>query len=1638
MSSSQERGFDINEKYQQKSDLEHVLLRPDTYVGGLDSVEKEEWICDLEKTELKEIKITYSPALYKIIDEILVNARDHTVRDLTCNKIRVDIDKETGQITVENNGQGIPIEFHEAGQCWLPELVFGRFRTGENFSDDDKKTVGGRNGFGATCLSADTLIPLWTGKYKRADEIMLDDQLIGDDGRVRNIQNVIHGKGKMYKVKQANGESYTVNDQHILSLHMPDHKVIFWNAAKNGWCVLWWNRQEKCINAKTESVGTVNNYVTCDVCEISLSGNLQRHYRRIHKGVETPEKKRNRPTLAPNTAESRAARERLEKFCLDIPDDSTFDINIQDYLNLSHTAQKRLAGFRGGCVNWSKQAVYLDPYILGLWLGDGMSTGYRYACFGEKDPEIIEYFQKWCEENDAEIVQDNTYEYRVRAKDNANKKNPLARNLRKYGLIQNKHIPIEYIVNDRETRLKVLAGLIDTDGAVFRNGTRVVISQALSHKAIIEGTLLLARSLGFYCCLTIKMSQDRTLNGRLIKGGPFYNLNITGNLEEIPTKLPRKKCSNQKKHSTMSTGALTITEIDDGDYVGLEIDCNQRFVLNDFTVTHNCANAFSVRFEVDTVDKVTGKRYVQTWENNMSVCHEAVITKCSKASYTKVSFVPDYHRMGGKKLDDSFIGLVKRRVLDLASCTRENVIVYFNGEKLNVRTFAKFVDLFLGARAECPRVFATIENEGGTSDYKWDIAVALSEDGGFKQFSLVNGIATPQGGTHVNYIRDQIVRKVGKLIKQKKGAGSSDIKPGFIRENLWLFVNAVVENPSFSSQTKEALSLEQSKFGFKHTLSDEFVASIEKRLQISKRAMGVAELRKDSALKTTDGRKKRKIVGMIKLEDANKAGTRESEKCCLIVTEGDSAKTFAMDGLQLIGRDYYGVFPLKGKLLNVRNATKDQLLKNEEIRNLKEIFGLRKDKDYTDDISSLRYGRVMLLTDQDVDGSHIKGLFINWIESHYPTLLKNRTFLSTFITPIVRLQPTNTKLPAKLFFNMSDFEQFKESNGGLKGYKKPRYLKGLGTSEKREAREYFADFGRFIKEFKPRDPTLKEMEEHFQHAFDSGCAQWRKDWLSTYDETLSYDYTEPVFYLEDFVDRELKHFSIYDNTRSIPNAIDGLKVGQRKILWAMRKMNLYGEEKTKKVLSLAGDVSSQSSYHHGEKSLMDTIVKMAQSFVDSNNVNLLYPNGQFGSRLEPSGSDASDPRYIFTHLQDITKKIFRPEDDAVLRYERDDEDKVIEPRYYCPIISMTLVNGCAGIGTGYSTNIPKYNPVDVIDRHIALIDDNANSLPPLQPWYRSFNGTIVAVEGEAGQYDALGTYERVDDVTVRVTEIPVGQSFMGYKTFIENHHVDNPAVKEKKNIDLFIKDYVSETYTSKCDYHITFVSKAKLDACFSDDSKGILKKMKLSSRLSTRNMYLFGADGAIKKFETPEDIIRDHYAIRMPLYEARKQHQLESLQNKIRVLDRRQRFIQLVLDEKLIIRKRPKAEIAAKMRDFGLVEDSELDADESAGDSAEDDAIFTPVMKSLLRITQLDLTKEEVEKALAKIDSLRAEHDELNGTPVKVIWRRELVELRKEMVAFLKNSSLDAEDAELEAMIKARDGKNKKKKIVKTTKKSRK
>lgn len=667
-----------------------------------------------------------------------------------------------------------------------------------------------------------------------------------------------------------------------------------------------------------------------------------------------------------------------------------------------------------------------------------------------------------------------------------------------------------------------------------------------------------------------------------------------------------------------------------------------------------------------------------------------------------------------------------------------------------------------------------------------------------------------------------------------------------VKSYLWVFVNCLIENPAFDSQAKETLTLLASGFGSTCPLSDGLLKKVAGSGVVDS-ILRLASFKADKELKKGDGAKRTRLTGIPKLDDANDAGGRHSAECTLILTEGDSAKTLAISGLSVVGRDRYGVFPLRGKLLNVRDASTSQITGNAEIQNIKQILGLQHGKEYAD-ARSLRYGHLMIMTDQDHDGSHIKGLIMNYFHHFYPSLLRLPGFLVEFITPIIK---ATKGAQSRTFYTLPEYETWSAA-ADRRGWR-IKYYKGLGTSTAQEAKQYFASLAHHRKRFVwggAEDGAALEM------AFSKKKVEERKDWLRAFVPGTFLDHAAEEIRYSDFVHRELILFSRADLERSIPSVVDGLKPGQRKILFACFKRNLRSDIK---VAQLAGYVAEHSAYHHGEASLQSTIVGLAQDFVGSNNVNLLVPQGQFGTRLQ-GGKDAASARYIFTRLAPLARALFREADDRLLRY-LDEEGQSIEPQWYVPVIPTVLINGAEGIGTGWSTSIPNHDPRDVVDNLRRLLADEEPV--PMRPWYRGFGGSIEEVPGKTAGKSFLvsGVVRQLDDTTLEITELPIRRWTQDYKEFLEDL-----LKPEDKNATPFITDY-REHHTDATVRFVVTLTEAKMREAL---AAGLEQKFKLTTRISCGNMMLFNADGVIQRYETPEHILREFFDLRLDFYARRR------------------------------------------------------------------------------------------------------------------------------------------------------------------------
>lgn len=957
------------------------------------------------------------------------------------------------------------------------------------------------------------------------------------------------------------------------------------------------------------------------------------------------------------------------------------------------------------------------------------------------------------------------------------------------------------------------------------------------------------------------------------------------------------------------------------------------------------ANIFSSTFNVDCCD---GKnRFLQKFWNNMSNRSKPKITKSLKGrSYTKITFYPDFQKFGITKFTDDILHLFQRRVYDLAG-TLHGCKVFLNKKKVPVSDFKKYVQLYKTVTEKNISVATKIiyckVNE------RWEVAVHASEE--FQQVSFVNNIHTSKGGVHVDYVADVLAKAVIEKVNTK---GGYKLKPSQVKAHLAVYVNCIISNPKFDSQTKDSLTSKRSEWGSKCVFPPEFIKKLTSDPVGIVHLVEILSKTKEKVAQETALTGSKKVnVSVPKLDDANKAGTSEGKDCVLILTEGDSAKSLAIAGMSIVGRDYYGAFPLRGKLLNVRDATHEQIMKNEEIKNLLKIMGLSVGKKY-DSVSQLRYGHIMIMTDQDYDGSHIKGLIINFIHHFWPSLIQLPGFLLEFVTPIVRAKKGKNTVS---FYTIHEYEKWKETDDISKWTIK--YYKGLATTEPEDAKSYFRALDRHRIKF---HYTGEADDQAIVMAFHKKRADDRKNWLRALKPETFLDQNVQSVSYKDFVDKELILFSRDDCDRSIPAMMDGLKPSQRKILFACFKRNLKTDIR---VAQLAGYVSEHTGYHHGEVSLHGAIVGLAQNFVGSNNVNLLYPSGMFGTRIM-GGKDAGSARYIFTRLSEITRLIFRPEDDCLLTYMLDD-GLPIEPVNYLPILPMVLVNGASGIGTGWSTNVPLYNPSDIVNNILGMMDNKPT--PPLVPWCRGLKGNYVAgTTGWVSKY----VFTQLSAKKFHFTDLPDCVWTDKFKEVLDK------AVEAKT-----VVSYENQSTDTEVDFTVQFAA-ADVDP----------NKFFRVTHASTSNMHLFDTEGVITKYDSAEEILTSFYFHRIGYYDKRKAAMVATLKRELMKLESRVKFIQSVNNGSILISNRFRLDIEDALNSRGFPTESQVQKPVAKlqGEIENEKELKKPLFGYLLKMPLWSLTMERAKALELQHHIKMAELQALEILAPIDLWRRDLIE----------------------------------------------
>jgi len=1089
----------------------------------------------------------------------------------------------------------------------------------------------------------------------------------------------------------------------------------------------------------------------------------------------------------------------------------------------------------------------------------------------------------------------------------------------------------------------------------------------------------------------------------------------------------------------------------------------------------SAANAFSTKFRVECANPDDKEKFVQEYSNGGMTRNEPQITKFRNSKgYTLITFTPDYKyfkypSLDSQGIDDEFISILRLYAHEVAMITGVLVKFVLNEESSSIKipSLEKYARLFYPDAVE-NKMTSIIAPNGDECVIMENDLPEMDALENIPQISFVNGVKTKNGGIHTDGWRDAIIPSVvrtfnGRKNKEKIKASAKEIYP-----YLTLFIRVEVDKPQFDSATKDRfdgtieiidkdgektkiLNDDYKLFNarskpqkeewnrtlevvVKKMLKWNFVFLLEEKI--------LAKL--DRAMTKKEGTAKSKVSDP-KIHDANKAGGKESHKCTGIITEGDSAKTLAITGISSLekGQDYNGVMSIKGKFINVQNASTRQVNNNEEIQRVKKFYGLRHGLDYSIDenFKTLRYGKAYIMADADDDGIHICGLLLNFFYRFYPELIK-RGYVESLSTPVaaaifkgaskVKKNKGNLTNPAKLlFYSNPEFRKWYFSDESKqKKIEEIEYIKGLGSIDRKDASIYFRE-KKVVSFFIEGDE-----DDIMDLGFSEKRADSRKEWITRdmikkrecedeedeEDElVLDLDSEEkpdenelileneedndkrgnlvvlgtldqPDFVydgklgLSSFVNRHLIIYHKMALRRALPCVWDGLKESQRKILFTAIVKDY---KKVRDLEKFTGAVKETAGYHHGSASLYEASVKMAQGFTGSNNIPLLVDKGMYGSRL-CGGKDHAAPRYLKTMMEKITRVIFSAEDDPLLEKLIVDDEEA-EYNFFMPILPMILVNGSKGVASGYSTDIPCYNPLEIVKWIEEWLNGDTSCVPELIPWYRDYGGKIELIKNKAGkayQWKSTGILEKgtgAEKGWWHIRDLPIGlwtDTFKMWLEFMETNTIPKGKKWTKKENKCLadIKSYCGPN-------NVHFMIKPTKDFIPDIETSGNLSIM--IKRKSLKNIVAIDENNYPHRFSSPEAILKFFCPTRLEYYGLRKSHILKVLRHDLMKATNKYRFAKAVKDKKLDLHK----------EDEDLIEvlGNETWKFDKLPHGSEKKLTFDYLLNMQMR----SMTVKRLEELKKEADKLRREIGILEGKSSKDLWREDLEKFKKVYKEFI-------------------------------------
>lgn len=916
-------------------------------------------------------------------------------------------------------------------------------------------------------------------------------------------------------------------------------------------------------------------------------------------------------------------------------------------------------------------------------------------------------------------------------------------------------------------------------------------------------------------------------------------------------------------------------------------------------------NIYSSNFEVLIGDKTTKQQYHQTWTNNMFDCHKPIITPYKDHSFVQISYELDFDRFDDNYkngYDSDTIGLLAYHCLNV--CFTHKTQIKFNGTVFDSLDIVSHTNLIHNTDITQHKYITyagwnktkSVTKLDGVSKIPprgiidLEVCIYDTPDHG-KVTSLVNGMITRKGGVHVNVVMEKIKNRILTELNGPKANNKFKLTLRDLKQHVSVTISAFVDKPDFEAQVKEYLHYPTPEFKI-HTSG----LSSMLKWDLSERLINAIKAKKYKLLSKTDGVRKKNITGTGKAQDASRAGTKDSQKCVLYITEGLSAKGYALRLFKYMNggkgqSGFEGVMPLKGKPINAMKIKKNDLEiinANKEYVMLKKMLGLKEVVDYSvvANRKKLRYGSAVILADSDVDGKHIVGLELTSFLEQFESLLEIG-YVKMFRTPIIRAFKGKR---CNSFFTMGLYDQWKKKD--LKGWR-IKYFKGLASSNdadiKRDAANIEKDNS--LVNLVYTNKSRKAMETAFGRD-----ANARKAWIGEYNQYVGIEKIKNLN-IEDFIDKEMIEHSIVNNERTLPG-MDGMKECQRKIMWTAL-MKWKPGEYSLKTNELVNRSVNFTKYHYGPASLIKAVNAMTLDYVGTNNMRYFFPDGVFGTRNE-GGKDAGAERYTSITKMWWWPLVFKSDDHCIMNYVQE-EGKQCEPKTLFPVVPLFIINGVFGIGTGYSSFIPNYNPLDVIKWIKCKI--NGKPTPKLVPWYKGFIGKIKVtvkisnktsnndqapkiitkniLEPDLMDYDQSSTIKRrmitmgnykIEDNVVVIDELPLGRFPIKYKKWLEDQ------LEEEE-----IADFDNKSLDNIVDFKIWG---------FKNPS---YKKLGLIRTFGMTNMVILNKEGVPQRFHTIESLMNYWYQWRFEYYQKRIDTIIPGMEKILKVLDQKSRFIRAVI-----------------------------------------------------------------------------------------------------------------------------------------------